>query len=195
MTETPIFRSAHEALTFAFKYDRNRPERPMYARMGDKPTGQGRGLGGLDGAGQAGMILRHVDALSPAHRAIITLMYAPRTKTCMCCQGDTPSHEWYGALRELSGIAAGAALSGCVSNNRLRDGIIARLFGERIVLAELAERCRVEANTASNHNQKVTRWLKGERDDKPNRQKGEQERAVQAIEESLLQSGHIERAA
>lgn len=194
MIVEPIFHSAHDALLFAFKYPRNQFERPAYAKMADGGSREGRGLGGQDGAGQAGMILRRVDELPPTHAAIIRALYAPRTKPCTCCGGDTRTVEFSMAIREISNAAI-AALSGCASNNRLREGIVYRLFGEKVVLAELAEYCGVDQDTATKHNQRVTVWLRGEKLSKPNRRKGEQERALDNIEELLLDSGHIARAA
>jgi hypothetical protein len=68
---------------------------------------------------------------------------------------------WNECIYEISRIAASEVLTGCVSHRVLRDGIVKRIFGENVVLADLAQKCDVSANTATEHNQRIKRWLVG----------------------------------
>ena len=96
MTGQPLFRSAHQALMFAFTFsatqhgtaaaaERQLAEfaRDRYERM----PGGGRGLRGLDGAAQAGMIRRRVEEMPPLHAAALIARFAilsPATRQAAC---------------------------------------------------------------------------------------------------------------
>ena len=65
-----VFRSARGALMFAFNFTHGTLKKSALAgMMGASPNG--RGLGGLDGAAQAGMIKAEVDHLPELHQAIL----------------------------------------------------------------------------------------------------------------------------
>lgn len=83
----PPFDSAHQALLFAYTFSANQhgtaaaAERriAMFARQRyeDLPIATaGRGLGGLDGAAQAGMIRSRVERMHPLHQAAILARFA-----------------------------------------------------------------------------------------------------------------------
>ena len=168
-TGEAMFSSAHAALVFAFNFSGQSYDRPMMNRMADGPKRSGKGLVGLDGAGQAGMIRREVADLGALFEAIITASFAPRTLPCSCrrscCSGHTANPEWSDAIGYITQAAVGQ-LSGSVSNYRLRRGIVMRAFGEKVSISELATACGVNRDTASAHNEKVSAWLTGRRRDR-----------------------------
>lgn len=162
----PIFKSAHAALVFALNYSMQQYDRPLMNRaMAGKPLQEGKGLSGLDGAGQAGMIRAELARLKPIEQAVLVAHAAPAQIPCecaaACCSGWKTNPEWQDAMSELSTAAASGALSGCVSNGRLRSALIQRLFGAKVTLTELAERYDVDENTAGAHHAKLKRWLFG----------------------------------
>ncbi|MNT28461.1 hypothetical protein D3C72_1641490 [compost metagenome] len=64
-------------------------------------------------------------------------------------------------MSEVTTAAAAGALSGCVSNGRLRSALIQRLLGAKATLADLAARHDVDEKTAGAHSAKLKRWLFG----------------------------------
>ncbi|AZY50996.1 hypothetical protein C0J09_13935 [Bordetella avium] len=166
--QDPLFRSAREALTFALNYSMQQYDRPLMNRaMSAQPDGgaEGKGLSGIDGAGQAGMIRAELGKLSPLHQAALVASIAPSQMPCecrvSCCSGWKVNPEWQEAMSELSIAAASGALSGCVSNGRLRSALIQKHFGAKTSLVELAERFGVSERTADAHSAKLKRWLFG----------------------------------
>ncbi|CAJ0784701.1 hypothetical protein R8510_05291 [Ralstonia chuxiongensis] len=101
----PIFNSTEHALRFAFAFSTQQFGRSAMARM-YAPPGSGRGLGGLDGAGQAGMIRASVEKLSPAQQRVLVVRFAPADLPCACghacCSGHAPNREWAAALEWLA---------------------------------------------------------------------------------------------
>ncbi|MDF3940723.1 hypothetical protein P3W66_11830 [Achromobacter denitrificans] len=172
----PLFPSAHAALVFALNYSMQQYDRPLMNRIASgeltagMAPGGGKGLSGLDGAGQAGMIRAELARLKPIEKAVLVAHAAPSQLPCACgvpcCSGWKTNPEWQDAMSVLNTAAASGALSGCVSNGRLRSALIQRLFGARLTLAELAERYSVDDKTASAHHAKLKRWLFGGSDQK-----------------------------
>lgn len=172
----PLFSSAHAALIFALHYSMQQYNRPLMNRIASgeltagMSAGGGPGLSGLDGAGQAGMIRAELARLSPIEQAVLVAHAAPSQIPCACgiacCSGFKTNPEWQDAMSTLTTAAASGALSGCVSNGRLRSALIQRLFGAKVTLTELAERFEVDDKTASAHHAKLKRWLFGGADQK-----------------------------
>lgn len=172
----PLFVSAHAALTFALNYSMQQYNRPLMNRIasgeltaGMAPVG-GEGLSGLDGAGQAGMIRAELARLSPVDQAVLVAHAAPSQVPCdcgvACCAGWKVNPEWQDAMSVLTSAAASGALSGCVSNGRLRSALIQRIFGAKMTLASLSERYEFDENTVGAHHAKLKRWLFGSTDRK-----------------------------
>jgi len=159
-----LFSSAHAAMVFAFNFSGQQYDKSMMARMASTPGRAGKGLGGLDGAAQAGMIRAELAHLCELHASILIARVAPPTIPCecqhACCSGHRPNPEWVNAIQSLTQLAIGE-LSGHLSHYTLRRGIIERYFGIKHVLADLASQCAVNPDTASAHNAKLVRWLKG----------------------------------
>jgi hypothetical protein len=160
----PIFKSAHQALTFAHSFSGAAAERPAMNRMADRAGRAGRGLSGLDGAGQAAMILRMLGDLDRVHRAVLMCMYVPRETTCGCCGGAVPAAEWLGAVRLVSdAIQSSEAFSGHLVHRVVRDQLVGRFFGQKVHLQQLAARANISPNTVTAHNSRVMIALRGAR--------------------------------
>ncbi|MFA5633487.1 MAG: hypothetical protein WC997_18520 [Porticoccaceae bacterium] len=162
--DTLPFDTAHQALMFAFNFSASTLDRPLTSRLADKYRPTGKGLAGLDGAAQAGMILWQLRVLSNLHQAILCARFSPQDEPCPCCQNPKMRDQWMAAVRVISDAAVTSALSGHLTNRALRDGLVARYFGRKVHLQELAARAGVHRDTASSHNRMIVDWLRGTRD-------------------------------
>lgn len=187
----PLFKTAHQALSFAYNFSASTLDRPLMNRMADKFKPTGKGLAGLDGAAQAGMILRNITELPRLQQMILIARFAPQGSECHCCGGPVPSLIWMGAVREISDAAVSQALSGHVTMRALRDGLVARYFGQKINLQDLAKKANVNRDTASKQNTQLMTWLHGTRITKKGELredgvKGQEQLALDAAESVLL---------
>lgn len=67
------------------------------------------------------------------------------------------------AVREISDAATTQALTGQVTMRALRDGLVARYFGQKVHLQTLAAKVGVHPNTVTKHNGLIIGWLRGTR--------------------------------
>ena len=182
----PLFSSTHAALVFAFNFSHQAYGRPVMNRMADGPKRSGKGLVGLDGAGQAGLIRAAVDALGREEAMVITARFAPRREKCECtrpcCSGYVPGREWRAAIDHLTEYVLRMALAGTVSHYRVRNGIVRRIFGDTVNLGELAEHACVGRDTMGDHAKRIAKHLGGI-----------EGRAMKAIDDKLYTKGIVER--
>ncbi len=199
VTEEFLFNSAHAALVFAFNFSAQCYDRPMMNRLAAPAIGSGKGLAGLDGAAQAGMIRAEVQALGKFAEAIIIARLAPRSIPCYCrsscCVGRKTNKDWMDAISVLADYARTNALAGCTANGMLRREYVVRYFSrkdERVGLEALAEKHGIARNTVSAHNAKVAMWLGGvpARKDSP-AQPGIEQAAFDAAEDRLRSIGMV----
>lgn len=165
MKEPGIFKHSREALVFSLNYSiQQYALSPMAKMVKGSGVGSGRGLVGLDGAAQAGMVLAELQKLTPIERAVLVARCAPRVLRCECrspcCAGYRANPDWREAISELTEHVI-VALSGTLSHYRVRSGCVQRFFGAKVKLTELAESCGVNRNTVSAHNQAIVKVLKG----------------------------------
>lgn len=123
----PLFDSAHNALTFAFNFSDQQYDRPLMNRLGDTPVDRvSKGLAGMDGAGQAGMIISRVMLMQALSQYIIFAQYAPIILDCecrrACCIGKKPNALWDEVIREISQASIAGAMSGTVSHRGTAGG-------------------------------------------------------------------------
>ena len=181
--EEAPFRDVDGALKFYCNFQYEAYERTGLAQMASGPSPNGKGLAGLDGAATCGIIGVHLSTIPQLWRRILIARYSPRAKECvcgnLCCQGHRPNPMWQA---EIIWIAESVllALTGTVSNARLRKGIVLKHFGQRVKLGELADYCRVNRDTASDHCHKIVTMLKAE-----------EKSAYAAIDERLRSVGMV----
>lgn len=160
--EAPLFKTARGALLFAFNFTHGTVKKPFIASLvgGNRP---GRGLSGLDGAGQAGMILAEVRQMEGVRQRILACRYSPQKNPCACrrpcCGGFVLNPEWAEAVEWLTDHILKAALAGTVSNFRLRRALVCRYFGLEISISRVADECRVKRDTAAEHNKRVVTYF------------------------------------
>lgn len=171
MTES-IFQSSHHALMFAFNFSHQAYEPPLMNRLAWGPAaGLSKGLSGLDGAGQAGIILDLLSKLTFTQQYVLIVKYAPPTWPChcrsQCCQGFKRNTDWEEAVNQLGLVAVTEVLTGALSNRLLRNAMIKKSFGfDGAAISELAKRYGVSERTAAGQHAQIRRWLRGVRNPK-----------------------------
>jgi hypothetical protein len=182
--EQPLFRTVNGALSFAFNFKHGHLKPSALATMMAGARPKGKGLGGLDGAAQAGMIREQVDSLG-LRGDILTARFAVRALPCPCrrpcSSGWRGNEEWLQAIAAISNHVRSVALKGTTVNFTLRLAIVRRYFGVRQSLADAAHASGVERHTASAHANKAITYLKAE-----------EAQARYAIEAKLKASGVVE---
>lgn len=174
------FDTVEHALRFAFNQNRENYQASIINRMAGTPGSEGRGLGGLEGAGMAGIICRQVKALGFVPEAILMARYAQREERCAHCLNGTRATEfWCEAVAEVATHSA-AALN--MSHYRLRYWVARRQFGCKlpVTIAELALQVSMSQRTCEEHIAKVKQWI------------GKQEgAAIHAISINLREAGIV----
>lgn len=182
----PIFKSAHQALTFAHNFSRGSLDRPTMLKMADKVKRTGRGLGGLDGATQAGFIFLEIKEMDRLHRNIILAKFLPQSAHCPHCGHAVPSLDWLEAIRYVSDEAMRrGVLSGHLVHRLVRDGIVAKYFGQKILLGDLAKKANISDRTVTDQNGKIVTWLRGARLVKKG--KGEYDQGIKGVEAEAME--------
>ena len=172
MSDRPPFDSAHQALLFAFTFSGNQHGTAAAAerrialfsreRYENLPTASaGRGLGGLDGAAQAGMILRRVSTLHPLHQAAITARFA-------VLPGDVATRQ---AACAILALRARHALPCDLSASTM---LMRRLHGLRVDVGRLSDEHEVTDRTVRRWQVLAQKWLRPV-----------QQRAMDAAEQEL----------
>lgn len=99
----PLFKSTHDALRFAYNFNGTNV---VTATIGIPPAPTGKGLGGLDGAAEAGNIKRIVESLGDNVKYWAEASYLPNRIPChcgrICCQGWSESVSWSKAVQEMA---------------------------------------------------------------------------------------------
>lgn len=132
--EDPLFDSTWAALAFAFRYSTQQYQPTPMARLMRGSIGSGKGLHGLDGAAQAGLIRCMVEKQPAFERASIVARFGWK------------SAEGYAAKIMLIGPAT-ASLGTGVHSRRMVDNLVQKFYGERVYLKELSELVGLHANT------------------------------------------------
>lgn len=180
----PVFRSAHAALVFALNFSHGTLKKSALAQASGG-GGSGRGLGGLDGAAQSGMILAELQQLSALRRSVLIAKYASPSAPCACrsscCRGWRENPQWSEAINYLTEYVLVAGLTGTVSHFRLRRSLVSRYFGQGATFLTIASSCGVDRHTASGYNKRIVE-----------RFRDEQRHALYEIEGLLKQAGIVE---
>lgn len=180
----PLFHSAHAALTFSFQYNAQQYEPSIMARlMGGSRIGRGLGLVGIDGAGQAGMVLSELERLDDRYVAILTAKMTPHQIPCnchaKCCSGHRPNETWRAARDWLADHSI-VAVPLTLSYTQFRRMAVDKYFGKKITIGDMATKFRIERHKAGEQNAAIREYLKQI-----------ESQAWGAIEESLRAAGMV----
>ena len=160
-----IFRSAHEAVVFALNFaSQQYALSPIAKLMQGGALGSGRGLSGLDGAAQAGMVIAELAKLDYYHAVSLVARCATRQIRCSCsspcCSGWRDSELWREAISIMTDHAI-AALAGELSNREVRLASVQKHFGHKVTIQEIADDAGVHRETAGKQHAKIVGALKG----------------------------------
>lgn len=174
MTEG-LFESVDAALRFAYNFQGS-PALSVVNQMANKPGPMGKGLGGLDGAAQAGIIRRKVASLGKLHESIIIAEYAQRSRLCPCCSGPTFNQEWKDAIGYIADIVRTEALNDHRTTHPVRRACVEKFFGLKIPAVRISEQLGVDEDTIGKMIGKVRKYLTAEHN-----------KAMNEIESSLIE--------
>lgn len=150
-----IFRSAEEAITFACNYSSQQYAMSPMAKLLQGPSrGSGRGLVGLDGAGQSGMVFAELERID--YWQLVTLITGKLTRSercdCnrSCCRGWKPNPLFEDAVSQLSDYVA-ITLKPLPPVKEFRVAVIMKYFGEKTDPLETAKNLGIPKKTAERH--------------------------------------------
>ena len=141
-----VFDSTRSAIVFAFGFSTEQYGQGVLGKLAGRQLGSGKGLVGMDGAGQAGMVLAAIWRLNDVERAVTVARFAVRTEPCPCCGGQRKSQLWREAIERL----ADWCIPPGVSNVRCRRDLVGRYFGAAgCEFARLADKYGINRKTAA----------------------------------------------
>lgn len=175
----PLFSSAHAAIVFALNYNHQQYDKPLMNRLSWGPTPEGKGLSGIDGAAQAGMIRGMLGRLSDLECAMLIAYCAPKqipipgshqaikiveNKQVRLPQWST-NPEYQAALRQIARTHQIHTLTSVdqQSVQAARLDLVARCFGERLNLKQAAEHHGIPYRTFKRMHAGVRDYLLGKR--------------------------------
>lgn len=131
-----LFDGVHQALTFAYRYSGQQYSPSVLAQFMARGGGAGKGLSGLDGAAQAGLIRALIERLPMQERNMIAAKFA--ANEC----------ESVGARLALLPVAIGCMGTGMYST-RAADALLQKWFGLKLNILDVAEITGQHRNTVS----------------------------------------------
>ena len=199
MAAPALFETTHGALVFAFNFSGQAYDRPVMNRLAAPAVGSGKGLSGLDGAAQAGMVRAEVQRMGRIGEAILVARHAPQSVPCSCrkacCSSYRPNKEWTDAVAIISDHVRATALAGCTTNALLRRAYVVRYFtpkAQRVALEAIADAAEIDRHTVSAHAAKVAAMLGGQKARAGHQAvPGLEEAALQAITDQLREIGMV----
>lgn len=153
-----LFENTEQCLSFAYRFQSEQYAATPMAKWMGGPIGSGKGLGGIDGAAQAGLVKRNIASLSPLHQACITARFSPKFESCRCCGGQKMLEEYKLALVVLSQFAL-SQFSG-LSVRSLIEVIIRSYFERGVSVSAYAEEKKIALRTAADQKSKIFNALK-----------------------------------
>lgn len=197
MTTEPLFKSAHDALVFAFNYSDQQYGKTPMSKVILAGTETGKGLSGNDGAAQAGMIKAEVKNIDRLMQAFLTARFAPFAIPCdcgcPCCSGRRSNEEWTNAIGVLSLHLKEVVLLGCSTTIDMRVGYLRKTLriGKNLSFDELARKHHISESSIKRHMLKVRKFILGHFSNGV-RHAGLGEKAMTAIADRLEQAGIVE---
>ena len=134
--EDYLFDSLHGALTFAYRYSGQQYSPSLMAQMMRGPMKSGKGLSGLDGAGQAGIIRGLVARLDIYEQKMIAARFS------------AVEREYIEARLYLVPVVIACMPTG-MHSRRATDLLVQKWFGLRLNIQGVAEEAGKHRNTIS----------------------------------------------
>lgn len=151
-----VFETTRSAIVFAFHFSPDQYGEGVLGKLASRQRRSSKGLVGMDGAGQAGMVLAAIWRLGEVERAAIVARFAVRQEPCPCCGGQRPAPLW----REAIDLLADWCVPAGVSNVRCRRDLVARHFGvPGCEFARLADRYGMNRKTIAEQSRAIATRL------------------------------------
>jgi hypothetical protein len=196
----PLFRGAQQAIMFAMRFSSEQYQKSAMSQMsGPSGGGSGKGLGGLDGAAQAGLIISIVRRnVSDLHFAVLTARCSPHRSACSCgspcCSKAKPNWFWEEAITRIVSASV-AEFPGALTKRGLIEAMIKRFFkfSDGRTDAALAKFYDVNRDTIPAYRARIELWMYGEKETKKVKlpKKGLEMRAWEEADAVLQQAGII----
>ncbi|MFC4162006.1 hypothetical protein [Chitinimonas lacunae] len=151
-----LFDKTSAAMVFAYRFAAQQSARAP--AIDPTPMGSGKGLAGLDGAGEAAAILRKAGSLGKVMEAALRARYGENLAPCVCCGLEGPHPVWVGACRLLTTEVAMAVAPGSCTERLVHD-LVMRHFNRRTTLDAIAEKHRLSIDKVKKANAPVKRAL------------------------------------
>lgn len=179
-----LFKSAYDALLFAYNFNGTNVTRTL---IGEIPKGTGKGLGGLDGAAEAGNIKRIVSSKGADVESVVVAKFAPHIIPRSISKGWYVSLGWISAIRHLARITEERCFCGA-GDDEYRGKIIAKVFGrERESITDIGLSASVPRATAYRHFKKARKYILGGRTG----EKGIFQKAMEKLDEEFTKKGIV----
>ncbi|WP_146230015.1 hypothetical protein [Paraburkholderia tropica] len=159
-----IFRSAEEAITFACNYSSQQYAMSPMAKLLQGPArGSGRGLTGLDGAGQSGMVFRELETLDYWQMLVLVAGKAIRSESCNClspcCRGWRMTELFRESVSQLADQVAREARD-VLPVKAFRVAVLRKHFGDKIHVLDEAEKLGIDEHPANRHATTIRKWIR-----------------------------------
>lgn len=151
-----LFKTPDEAVTFALRFSGEQyAQSPMSKalRNGGR-IGQDKGLHGLDGAGQAGAILRRLGDMEKHQRAALVARFSARVSCCKSCGNDTTLPEYKESILLLA-YWVEQFLHKKETPERMRYAIVQEYFERTRSIRKIAESIGMPARTALDYKDRI----------------------------------------
>ncbi len=150
-----IFRSAEEAITFACNYSSQQYAMSPIAKLLQGPArGSGRGLVGLDAAGQAGMVFAELQRIDYWQLTALLTDRVSRSERCecrrSCCRGWKSNSIFEEAVNQLADYVA-FTVTPVPPIKEFRVSVIMKYFGEKSDPLEVAKNLGIKKSAAERH--------------------------------------------
>lgn len=182
-----MFRDTKQALIFAYRYN---GQNCVTARLSPEPLPTtGSGLGGLNGAAQAGMIRREVSSAGKLIESLITAKYAPMWLPCSCghacCSGKIENREWAEAIPYIVLDVSKNALRGA-DQVTVAWCVKAYYSGMQVPATIIASYAGVHVSTITRQMKDIKAYLRGTR-----KKEGMDAVAYRAVDRILVDKGIV----
>ncbi|HUW44636.1 MAG TPA: hypothetical protein VMW50_02460 [Dehalococcoidia bacterium] len=164
----PLFKSANSAVRWAINYGTDgHIERSAMNKLSNPSVGADSELE----QGQAGAILAMIKGTGEFHEACLVARSAVHRTSCACgapcCSKSKPNWIWHESVnyitmevKRLIDSERRDGTRGATDNPAMRRALVAKFFGERIRINELAKACEVVEATVATHHGKITKIIK-----------------------------------
>ncbi|MPW17893.1 hypothetical protein GCT13_13335 [Paraburkholderia sp. CNPSo 3157] len=150
-----IFKCAQEAIVFACNYSSQQYAMSAMGKILQRGAhGSGRGLIGLDGAGQAGMVFAELQRIDYWQLTTLVTGKLARSERCdcrrACCRGWRLNPVFEEAVNQLADYVA-LTLNPLPPVKEFRVAVIMKYFGEKVSPLETAKHLGIPKNAAERH--------------------------------------------